>query len=217
MRAGCTAYVHRCFECQISGGRTHGSWMGEILPLPPGPRHTWSSDLITGLGPQGHSHHVLTVIDCFSKFCLLFRIDDRRSATVATLLERHLFGVFGAPAILRTDNGTEFKGDVASLCLSRGTRQARSMPFTSHSNGIVERLHRTLETLLRRCLVTVPSHTWDTLLPSLQYTVNTTFQRSIGCPPFLLMFGTTPPSCAPSLPPDPTPAHLQRYAQAVSH
>lgn len=120
------------------------------------------------LGPPGDKgHHVLTAIDCYSKFCLLFLISDKQSSTVAQLLDRHLFGTFGPPAIVRSDNGTEFKGAVADLCAARGVLQARTMPYTSHSNGMVERLHRTLETLLRRCMVTAPASSWSTLLPTL--------------------------------------------------
>lgn len=41
MMAECKNFVGTCFECQISGGHVHGNWMGKLLPLPPGPRHTW--------------------------------------------------------------------------------------------------------------------------------------------------------------------------------
>ena len=28
MRQDCSAFVGHCFECQLSAGRSHGSWMG---------------------------------------------------------------------------------------------------------------------------------------------------------------------------------------------
>ena len=75
------------------------------------------------MGPPGdRGHHILTAIDCYSKFCLLFLLLDKRSATVAGLLGKHLFGVFGPPAVVRSDNGTEFQGAFASLCAAHGVR-----------------------------------------------------------------------------------------------
>jgi hypothetical protein len=80
----------------------------------------------------------------------------------------------------------------------------------------VERLHRTLETLLARTMTTLPSQHWPTLIPELQYTINTTYQRSIGCAPYLLMFGNTPPAHAPFLPSQPSSAQLAHYARIVA-
>ena len=150
MRAYCVAFVGKCFECQLSAGRSHGGWQGKILPLPAGPRCEWSVDLITNLGPAtGPKHHLLTAVCCYSKFCVLSLLQDKSSLSVATLLRDRVFGVFGWPAVLRSDNGTEFKGAVDELCLAKNIKHKRSAPYTSHSNGVVERLHCTLEDLLR--------------------------------------------------------------------
>lgn len=116
---------------------------------------------------------------------------------------------------MRSDNGAEFKGAVDDLCAIYGVKRKRTAPYTSHSNGMVERLHRTVEDLMRRCLVTLDPKHWTTLLPDLQLTINCTFQRSIGCPPYLLMFGTPPPAAAHAQLPDPTTTTTQTYATAI--
>ncbi len=105
------------------------------------------------------------MVDCYSKFCLLHHLQDKASSSVASALQERLFTVFGAPAALRVDNGTAFKGAVLSLCAARGTKVITTSPYTSHSNGQVERLNRSVEDLLRRCLITLPPPTWPTLLP----------------------------------------------------
>ena len=184
--------------------------------MPAGPRCEWAVDLITNLGPaSGPKRHVLSAICCFSKFCVLTVLEDRTSTTVATALRQHVFNVFGHPAVLRSDNGPEFRGAVDALCDTYSVKHRRTAPYTSHSNGVVERLHRTVEDLLRRCLITLDAAHWPTLLPDLQLTINTTYQRSIGCPPYLLMFGAPPPSAAHAQLPDPTTTTTQLYAAAV--
>ena len=80
---------------------------------------------------------------------------------------------------------------------------------------MVERLHRTVEDLLQRCLVTLDAKHWPTLIPDLQLTINTAYARSIGCPPYLIMYGTSPPSLYHAHLPDPTIASSTAYASAV--
>ncbi len=147
---------------------------------------------------------MLSAICCFSKFCVLTLIEDKSSKTVADAIKEKVFQVFGNPAKIRTDNGTEFKGDFEALCLALKVKHVRSAPYTSHSNGQVERLHRTIQDLTKRCLVTLPSSAYRTVLQEVQLAVNTTYARSIGCAPYLLMFGTSPPSDMTSAVPDPT-------------
>lgn len=168
LRHDCTLHVQRCFECQLSAGRTHGSWQGQLLPLPAGPRLEWSLDLVTNLGPPNTpKYHMLAAICCFSKFCILRLIPDKTSATVARELRQALIGPFGTPKVFRTDNGTEFAGAVTTLCTTHRITHKRSSPYTSHSNGQVERLHRTVETLLRRALVSLPHERWPDLVPDI--------------------------------------------------
>ena len=101
------------------------------------------------------------------------------------------------------------------LCTAHNIKHKRTSPYTSHSNGAVERLHRTIEDLLRRCLVTLPHTAWPTLILDLQLTINTTYARSVGCAPYLIMFGTTPPTLTYHLP-DPTTTTVKQYAAAVA-
>ena len=88
MKADCIAFVGRCFECQVAAGRATGSWAGKLLPLPPGPRVVWACDLIEQVGSPGDSTkgHILTMVDCYSKFCLLHHLQDKSSTSVATAL-----------------------------------------------------------------------------------------------------------------------------------
>ena len=173
----------------------------------------YSLDLIVGPGWL-----ILVIICCFSKFCILSLLRDRRAATVANVFRKWVVAVFGTPAAVRTDNGAEFKGEFAAYCAAAGIRCKRSCPYTSHSQGVVERLHRTVESMLRQCLVTGDISTLPRLTADIQLAINVTYARSIGCPPYLVMFGTPAPT-APALAalPDPTTVTVAKYATAVQH
>ncbi len=86
MKKDCSEFVGRCFECQLSSGKSHGSWQGKLVPLPPGPRCEWSIDLIVNLGPEGQKRHILSAIDTFSKFCVLTVVPDKKSVTMAKFI-----------------------------------------------------------------------------------------------------------------------------------
>jgi transposase InsO family protein len=130
---------------------------------------------------------------------------------VAQAIKEKVFQAFGNPIKVRTDNGTEFKGEFDALCEACNVKHVRSAPYTSHSNGQVERLHRTIEELARKCLVTLPASAYSTVLRELQLTINTTYARSIGCAPYILMFGASPPNASNSALPDPSNTTTQRY------
>ena len=79
--------------------------------------------------------HILAMVDCYSKFCLLHLLSDKSCTIVAQALQERLFTVFGPPEAIRYDNGTAFKGAVSALCASRGVKVHNTSPYTSHSNG----------------------------------------------------------------------------------
>lgn len=101
------------------------------------------------------------------------------------------------------------------MCEATRVKHVRSAPYTSHSNGQVERLHRVVEDLASKCLVTLPASAFLTVLREIQLTINTTYARSIGCAPYILMFGTPPPSLEKDAIPDPTTTPVDRYSAAV--
>ena len=112
------------------------------MPLPPGTRCVWSLDCMDRLGgPDAPTYHVLTMVDCFSKFVVLALLPDKKSSTIAATVQQRLVSVFGKPGAVRCDNGTEFRGDFAVYCNARGIERITTSPYTSHSNGQVERLH----------------------------------------------------------------------------
>ena len=94
-------------------------------------------------------------------------------------------------------------------------------PYHSRGNGQVERFNHTIKLLLRQTLFTVPTPTMDTvrqLLTGIQLALNVTTHRAIGCPPYLVMFGTMPSVVPGTTPPpplsaDPSKAEVTAYVQ----
>ena len=72
-----------------------------------------------------------------------------------------------------------------------GTRLALSSSYHAQTDGLTERLNRTLETYLRH-FVSADQSDWDTLLPMAEFAYNSAWQESVKASPFELTFGRQP-------------------------
>lgn len=75
------------------------------------PNERWSMDFVSDqLGPSGRRFRVLTVVDSFTRECVLLYVDfSIPGATVVREL-RHAADIRGKPTAITIDNGSEFTG-----------------------------------------------------------------------------------------------------------
>ena len=86
--------------------------------------------------------HILVVIDYFTKWAELFALPDATAETVAERLLEDVISIFGMPEYLHTDQGSQFESAVfQQLC-------TRTTPYHPQSDGLAERLNRTVEDML---------------------------------------------------------------------
>ena len=128
-------------------------------------------------------NYILTCIDCFSKFMWCFGLKNKSSAVVANTLQ-NLFCQEGKWEMLQHDQGGEFEGDVTVLCDRWGISQKRSLPYSSNSQGQVERANLIVRNAIVKYMVENSTKQWLGALPSLIYSYNTKKQRSSKCTPF---------------------------------
>lgn len=93
----------------------------------------------------GQSKWLLTVICELTRWCAAVIIDDQRADTVAQAFHHAWFSQWGAPRYIVTDRGGCFTGDVWHALWERcGSTIAHTTAYHPASNGLVERLHRSL-------------------------------------------------------------------------
>ena len=121
---------------------------------------------------------------------------------------------------VRVDGGAEFDDAFAETCEQYSVKRNVMPPYHSRGNGQVERFNRTIQSLICRTLFSISRPTAarvHEMLTGIQLALNVTTHRAIGCPPYLLMFGTMPASMAgatapPPLSADPTTAEIATYS-----
>ena len=183
-------YCKRCSEC-AAYHRGAPTKQGPLQIFPVGEPFERVAIDLTGPHPPSRSGHkfILTVIDLFSKWAEAIPIRNKEALTVARALMDVFVSRFGVPLQLLTDNGKEFCNSVMSeLCRLLGVDKVRTTAYKASTNGAVERLHRTLNSMIGK-VVAVHQRNWDELLPSIMAAYRASKHEATGYSPNFLIFG----------------------------
>ncbi|CAL9692088.1 unnamed protein product [Knipowitschia caucasica] len=135
------------------------------------------------------NRYVLVVEDYFTKFVNMYAIADQRATTVAECLFNNFILEHGVMETLHTDMGRQFESDVVrQLCTLLGVKKTHTTPYNPKSDGMVERLNRTLIDQLAKTLLACEGE-WDSFLSQVAFAYNTSVHSSTGFTPYFLIHG----------------------------
>jgi putative transposase len=117
---------------------------------PTGPNQVWAYDFTLDRCANGQALKSLSIVDEWTRECLAIEVATSLNAVkVIAVLER-LFEQYGAPQVLRSDNGPEFIARALRIwLLCRNSDTATIEPGKPWQNGSVESFHATFR---RECL-----------------------------------------------------------------
>ena len=121
------------------------------------------------------------------------------------LVLRMIISRHGCPRIILSDKGTTFDSELwKEVWQMLGTRVSLATTHHPQTNGLTERLNRTLIALIRKYTQMYPSR-WTEFLPIFEFAYNRSIHTTTGVSPFLANTGQVPPIPAQLLV---TPRHL---------
>jgi hypothetical protein len=131
---------------------------------------------------------IIIIIIRWSRWCRLVPAKSTAAAETAQLFLDHWVAVHGPPATILTDGGPEFNNQLLRQICQRLSMDLH-ITTASHpqSHGLVERVNASLQGILRAFLHDEPS--WVRLLPSTQFCLNTSMQRTTGVTPYRALHG----------------------------
>ncbi|UYV61070.1 K02A2.6-like, partial [Cordylochernes scorpioides] len=107
-------------------------------------------DLIGPLPSSNGNIYCLTCIDRYTSWMEVVPLPDMKSETVARAFYENWIVRFGAPHTVISDQGKQFTSqlfkDLTTLC---GIKLRHSTAYHPQCNGKIERLHRTIKTVIR--------------------------------------------------------------------
>lgn len=126
--------------------------------------------------------YILVVIDIFSKYVWTVPVKNKNATCVTTAMENILLTDNRIPKNLHTDLGKEFHNKQFKELM----KKYKINHYSTYSNkkaAIVERVNRTLKSLMWKELHTQGSYKWIDILPKITLKYNTTKHRTIKMKP----------------------------------
>src|SRR4051794_17082231 len=116
-------------------------------------------------------NYILTVIDVFTGFVLLFALENISAESIAEKLW-DVICILGPPKIIQSDSGTEFVNSIIrSLLKHEGIRHVVITAYHPESDGKVERCNRTIRVTINKMVEGMHVY-WPLYLSFVQLSIN---------------------------------------------
>ena len=133
--------------------------------------------------------YLLVAQDYFTKWPEVIPIPNQEACTVADALVEHVFSRFGIPLELHSDQGRNFEAALfQEMTKIMGMKKTRTTPLHPQSDGMVERLNRTLEQYLS-IFVADNQKDWDTKVALFLLAYRSAVHEATKVTPSKMLFG----------------------------
>ena len=187
-------FVRSCKKCQHSKGDRARQAPLQCLPVPSQPWQDISMDFITGLSVSSSgSNAVLTFIDRLTKQAHFVPTKTAVNAVdTAELYVQNVFRLHGLSRSIVSDRDPRFTSEVYRSIFNRlGVDLKFSTANHPQTDGLTERVHRTIEQILRS-VVHHRQTNWEDMLPVCEFAYNDMVQASTCETPFFMNHGLHP-------------------------
>ena len=189
-RSDVERYCRRCVICQsVQHGIAprHGEMQ---LYEPNGFGDRLHIDL-TGPHPPSRqgSIYILTAIDAYTRFLVAVPLRNKMAVTVADALVERILLPLGCFRTIVSDQGTEFCNELLAEVTSRlGIQKLNTTAYRASSNGRVERVHRTMNSLISKH-IGENQKSWQDSLQTIVTAYNASVHESTNYSPYFLVYG----------------------------
>jgi Integrase core domain len=178
-----------CLCCQQRKKSTNKRTPLAPLPISDHPNLRIHADLF---GPMitadSHKKIVLCITDAFTKYAVVTAIARKDAEMVADAIYRDWFSKFGIPAQIHTDGGKEFINKLsAKLFQLLNVSHTKMSPAHLQCNAQVEVFNNTVKKFLQS-FVDDTTLNWETFLPALAISYNTSYHSTFASTPYELLF-----------------------------
>jgi hypothetical protein len=225
MRNSIADHVSKCPICQRTKAPADALPVGPMLLRDP-PRRPWERITLDYLGPfpvsnSTNMQYILVIVDQLTRWCEMQAVDAATGINAANVVLHQIIYRHGVPSWIYSDGAKALCGkEMDKLCEQYCINQHIGMAYHPQSQGVVERLNRTIMNHLLS-LVHKDRFSWDKHVPRIRWLINTSYNRSIRMTPYEALHGIPP--CSTNLETifkdlHPTPidlSHLSAMCQTV--
>ena len=197
------SYISSCAPCTLSASKPtkfkHGR-IGSYLDAASAPGHLLVADYagpfpigdaVDDEGQPIKARYTLTFVDWYSRHAKIYATEKADAATTVDCLHRYCEN-FGRPLRFKTDRGSHFVNEtVKDYLASKNIIADFSLAYHPESQGVVERLHSPLVRAMR-AYTGYNNAAWAREISRIQWSINTSYNSSIGTSPYTIFFGRKP-------------------------
>lgn len=182
------SYVASCIDCKKFKAPTHKYKTLKSIEVT-GPCVVWAADIaFLPVTPSGN-RYLLVFMEYLTKWVITTPLASLDTDSVANVLLYQIVLIHGTPVRFITDNGTNLISEAMQvICTRLGIKKVQTSVEHPESDGLVERMNRTMKTALSIYCQNTPD-LWDRYLPFVTFSINTSKQKSTGFSPFEAMYG----------------------------
>ena len=192
MKKEVAEFVSKCMTCQQIKSE-HQALVGKLHPLPI-PEWKWEKitmDFVTGLPrTQRKNDAIWVIVDRLTKSAHFLPI--RWGCTLDQLAKRYvdeIVRLHGVPLSIVSNRDPRFTSRFwGSLQQALGTKLHFSTAFHPQTDGQSERTIKTLEDMLRACVLEFQG-SWDDYVTLIEFAYNNHYHSSIGMAPYEALYG----------------------------
>ena len=187
-------YVKKCPICQLQKTTRIKNQSESIIPdIPLNPNDKIALDIFGPLPttPRGNKY-ILSIQDRLTRYTTLIPLESETStAIVEALIEQYIY-IYGSPKTILTDQGSNFLSELMDQFeKALKIKHIKTTAFHPQSNGNIERMHSTLNNLIKTSMAENQNN-WDENLKYVTFAINSTVNQTTGFTPFELTFGRLP-------------------------
>lgn len=191
LNAAVKHHVRACLDCQRrKSPPTKPAGLLQPVQVPRTPFDQIGMDILGPLPTSTAGNRwVIVATDYLTRYAETKAIPRGTAAEVAQFFIENIVLRHGAPTIVITDRGTAFTAALLDHVLAlSGTAHRKTTAYHPQTNGLTERLNKTLEDMLSM-YVDVEHKNWDEILPYVTFAYNTAKQETTRMTPFSLVHG----------------------------
>ena len=178
-----------CTECASGKGYPQSTRYSSI-PLPDRPFQLVGVDTVGPLPETAAGNkYIVVVTDYLTRWSEAVATPTCEAAEAARVLMEQVVCRHGFMESLISDNGSQYVNEViAELCAMGRVKHITAPAYHPETNGLTERYNRTLKSMLKM-YVREDQTDWDKFLPFVQFAYRTSYQESMRCSPFGMLYG----------------------------
>ena len=182
-----------CQQCEKCSRRKSPQQPGRAPLVSSCPGYPFERIALDIMGPlpttESGQKYILVVGDYFTKWTEAFPLPNQEAKTVAEKLVNEVISRFGAPERIHTDQGRNFEAQLfKEMCNLFSIEKTRTTPYHPQSDGMVERMNRTIQDMLAK-YVAEHQRDWDVHLPMVMMAYRSSVHSSTQYTPHYLLFG----------------------------